>query len=145
MTDTSSVLQPVINFLHQYRPFSQMSLAHQEYLAMHLEQVFFAESDIILASENGIADCFYILKSGLISAENELLTNTVKTYEALKPVKILEPGQCFPIAALLKKRAVFFQHRALKSTICYKLKYHHFEYLMQQSTVFNHFISINRS
>lgn len=141
MTDTSTVLKPAISFLHHYKPFSQMSSAHQEYLAMHLEQVFFAESDTILSSQDGVVDYFYIIKSGLVSAENEMNTETAGTQEVLEPVTILKPGECFPITALLNKRAVFFQHRAIKSTICYKLKYSHFEYLMQQSAVFHDFIS----
>lgn len=141
MIETSTVLKPAINFLHHYEPYKQMSLAHQEYLAMHLEQVFFAESDTILSSQTGVADCLYIIKSGLVSAENEMDAGAANSQEALNPVKILNPGECFPIAALLSKRAVFFQHRAIKSTICYKLKYSHFEYLMQQSTTFHDFIS----
>ena len=141
MTDTSAVLKPAINFLHHYEPFSRMLSAHQEYLAMHLEQVFFAESDTILSSQQGVADCFYIIKSGLVSAENEMDTESVTSREALKPMVVLKPGECFPIMALINKRAVFFQHRAIKSTICYKLKHSHFEYLMQQSNIFHDFIS----
>ncbi len=141
MTETSTVLKPAINFLHHYEPFSQMSAAHQEYLAMHLEQLFFAQGDVILSSQQGIVNYFYIIKSGLISVENEMNTESVNARQAFKPVISLAPGECFPIMALIDKRAVFFQHRAIKSTICYKLKYSHFEYLMQQSSIFHDFVS----
>ncbi len=140
MTDTSQVLRPVLSFLHHHKPFSQMSLTHQEYLAMHLEQVFFAEGDSILSSREGRVETFYIIKSGLVCAENNMDKLSINVQEALQPVIILEPGDCFPLTALINKRAVNFQHRALKSTICYKLKHYHFEYLMQQSTTFHHFI-----
>jgi CBS domain-containing protein len=140
MIDTSRVLKPVLSFLYHYKPFSQMSLTHQEYLAMHLEQVFFAEGDSILSSREGRVETFYIIKSGLVCAENKMAINAQET---LQPVIILEPGDCFPLTALINKRAVNFQHRALKSTICYKLKHYHFEYLMQQSTTFHNFIFAN--
>ncbi|MCU7801270.1 MAG: hypothetical protein KZQ70_14340 [gamma proteobacterium symbiont of Lucinoma myriamae] len=77
MIETSTVLKPAINFLHHYKPYKQMSLAHQEYLAMHLEQVFFAESDTILSSQYGVADYLYIIKSGVVSAENEMDTESM--------------------------------------------------------------------
>lgn len=141
MIETSAALKPAISFLQHYEPYSQMSSAHQEYLAMHLEQVFFAESDIILSSQQGVVDYLYIIKSGLVSAENNKGTESMNAGETFNPVKILKPGESFPIMALENKRAVFFQHRAIKSTICYKLKLSHFEYLMQQSNIFHEFIT----
>jgi len=125
MSDTSRVLKPAVNFLQRYQPFAQMSAAHLEYLAMHLEQVFFSEGDNILSTKQGSNDYFYIIKSGLVQNQN---TNTTLT-----------PGTCFPIEALINHiDAVYY--KAKKSTICYQLKYSHFEYLMQQSHSFNHFI-----
>jgi len=135
MTSTSNTLEPVLSFLHQYAPFNQMLPVHQEYLAMYLEQEFYAESDPILSSENGIVDSFYIIKQGSVSGEANLEKATLKS----SPVRILKSGDSFPIAALLSNRAVNFQHHAIKSTICYKLKQSHFEYLMQQSTVFHNY------
>ena len=130
MTDTFNALEPILSFLHRYVPYTQMRPVHQEYLAMYLEQVFYAENDIILKSEDGLVDRFYIIKQGSVSVEKEPL-RIAET--------ILGPGDCFPITGLLQNSAVNFQHRAIKSTICYKLKQSHFEYLMQQSDVFRHF------
>ncbi|MCK5649519.1 MAG: cyclic nucleotide-binding domain-containing protein [Gammaproteobacteria bacterium] len=127
MTDTSRALKPVLTFLQQYEPFSQMLAAHQEYLAMYLEQVFYAENNDIVLPQDGVADCLYIIKNGCVSGEEDLREK-------------LQPGHCFPISALLNKRAVNFQHRAIKSTICYRLTRSHFEYLMQQSIIFHDFI-----
>lgn len=129
MTDKSSALEPILSFLHQYIPFSQMLPVHQEYLAMCLEQVFYAENDIILNSQDGAFNSFYIIKQGCVSGR----------MNAGEPVKLSGPGYCFPVSSLLQKHRFFFQYRAVKSTICYKLKQSHFEYLMQQSDVFHDF------
>jgi len=125
MSDASSVLKPAVDFLQHYQPFTQMSSIHLEYLAMHLEQLFFSEGDNILSATRGSNDYFYIIKSGLVSNQN---TN-----------KTLTPGSCFPINALINQ-ADTTCYKAQKSTICYQLKYRNFEYLMQQSRSFNHFI-----
>ena len=128
MTDTSAALKPVLTFLQQYLPFSQMLPAHQEYLAMHLEQVFYSGHDDIVLPQDGMVDSLYIIKNGTVSTK---VDNSINTLTA---------GNCFPISALLNKRAVNFQYQAIKSTICYRLTQSHFEYLMQQSIIFHDFI-----
>lgn len=138
MTDTSNALEalePVLKFLRQYAPFKQMLPVHQEYLAMYLEQVFYAEAEIILAPEDGVVDCFYIIKRGSVSGE--IIPG--QSGASKSPETLLGAGDCFPITALLNNRAVYFQHQAKKSSICYKLKQTHFGYLMQQSTIFHDF------
>lgn len=141
MTDTSRALKPVLTFLRQYEPLSQMLVVHQEYLAMYLEQVFYAENNDILLPQDGVTDCLYIIKNGCVSGETE---QRMRSDEMTSPVKNLKekmaPGHCFPISALVNKRAVNFQHRAIKSTICYRLRKSHFEYLMRQSIIFHDFI-----
>lgn len=127
MTDTSNALEPVLNFLRQYVPFSQMLPVHQEYLAMHLEQVFYAESDTILKPQDGVINSFYIIKHGCVNSDID------------RSVKLSGPGDCFPVSDLLLHQAVNFQYQAIKSTICYKLKHSHFKYLMQQSHIFHDF------
>jgi len=128
MSDTSNVLKPAVNFLQHYQPFAQMSAAHLEYIAMHLDQVFFSEGDNILSAKQESNNYFYIIKSGLVSSRD---TN-----------KTLNPGACFPINALIHQINTAY-YKAEKSTICYQLKYSHFEYLMQQSRSFNYFIVQN--
>ncbi|MCW8929326.1 MAG: hypothetical protein OQL19_03690 [Gammaproteobacteria bacterium] len=128
MTDTSKALKPTLTFLQQYVPFKQMLPAHQEYLAMHLEQVFYSEHDEIVLPQDGVAESLYIVKNGRVSANID------------NKIKIVEVGQCFPIKAITNNRAVNYLHRADKSTICYRLTHSHFEYLMQQSVIFHDFV-----
>ncbi len=99
---------------------------------MHLEQVFFAEKDIILSAQSGRIEYLYIIKSGQVK---------LNSLAQQKPLQLFNPGECFPIDSLLNKQTVDTSYSAVKSTICYKLKYQHFEYLMQQSNTFRLFIA----
>jgi CBS domain-containing protein len=75
-----------------------------------------------------MVESLYIIKNGTVGTK---VGNSVRNFSA---------GNCFPISALLNKRAVNFQYQAMKSTICYRLTQSHFEYLMQQSIIFHDFI-----
>ncbi len=132
MTDNTRALKPALTFLQQHVPFCQMLPAHQEYLAMHLEQLFYAENNNIILPEDGVVGALYIVKSGSVSGEMD---------DASRERKLLKPGHCFPIDALVNKRAVNIHYQAIKTTICYRLTQLNFEYLMQQSHIFHDYIS----
>ena len=127
MMDMPNELEPVLKFLGQYEPYRSMLPTHQEYLAMHLEQLFFAESEIITGPEDDELNGLYIIKSGRVS-DNSGPGRTP-----------LAAGDCFPVNALVEHRAVAIQLKAINSTICYQLKQPHFDYLMQQSSVFREY------
>jgi CBS domain-containing protein len=130
MTDSTQLLQPIMSFLHKYTPFQSMSFRHQEYLAMHLDTVFYAEKEIILLPDEGDVDCLYLVKNGLVQAISV-------TDQRRHHFQYFQIGDSFPVPALLEKRAVNSHYQAVQSTLCYRLNYSHFEYLMQQSVVFN--------
>ena len=128
MTDTPNALEPVLKFLLQYEPYRSMLPTHQEYLALYLEQVFFAENDVILAPEDDDEpNSLYIIKSGHVCGAN------------CKPEISLGPGDCFPVIALVENHVVSAKLIAQKSTICYRLKQPHFDYLVKQSHVFHNY------
>lgn len=138
MSETSQALASVLAFLQQHVPFSQMLSTHQEYLAMHLHQVFYVENEVIVGPEDGPAQKFYIIKQGCVRGETTSASSRQPDDDGIWE---LVQGECFPIGALLSKRAVYLQQRATESTICYELKHMHFEYLIQQSAVFHDFCS----
>lgn len=136
MNENKQALAPVLVFLQQHSPFNQMSSHHLEYLALHLHQVFYAENEVIINHDDGPAANFYIIKQGRVRGEIVVGSGSHRQNDNLWE---LVQGECFPIGALLSRRAVSLQQRASESTICYELKRFHFEYLIQQSTVFNDF------
>lgn len=138
MTEARQTLAPTLVFLQQHSPFNQMLSNHLEYLALHLRQVFYAENEVIIGPDDGPANHFYIIKQGRVRGESVVGTNSEQQNDNIWE---LAPGECFPIGALLSNRAVSLQQRASESTICYELKRSHFEYLFQQSPVFQDFCS----
>ncbi len=112
-------------FLNRYKPYKSMLPAHQEYLAMHLEQVFYARGETILQASDGTVDCLYIIKYGLVQIERTDICYTT--------------GDSFPLHWLIKGLKIPTSVTARKTTICFCLQRQDFEYLMQQSPVFYSF------
>ncbi len=133
MTETSTPLKPVLNFLYQHEPFMRMLPAHQEYLAMHLEQVFYARGEAVMVPEEGVVNSLYIVKHGCII---EQVADQASSQSYMK-------GDCFPVCCLMQKQAVPFTLSAQKTTICFRLREADFEYLMQQSSAFHVFYANN--
>ncbi len=123
MAETLSTLAPVMQFLNRHEPYKSMLPVHQEYLAMHLEQVFYAKGEIILQPSDGPVDCLYIIKYGLVHLERTDIS--------------FSAGDSFPLYWLLEGVKVPAPLTAQKTTICFCLHRQDFEYLMQQSPVFH--------
>lgn len=128
--ETNSILL----FLKKHAPFNQMLPAHLEFLSLHLKTVFYSCDDRIIQPEDGTVETFFLIRQGRVNGE---------IIEGVHREKLLElcAGECFPIGALLSKRPVSLTQVAAEDTICYELKRHEFEYLLQQSKVFQDFCS----
>lgn len=125
MTARLSTLEPILKFLSRYEPYKSMLPAHQEYLAMHVEQVFYAKGETILKPQDGVVDCLYIIKHGQVVLERTDISFT--------------NGDSFPLYWLLEGLKVPAPLKAQKTTICFCLHRQDFEYMMQQSPVFHLF------
>lgn len=77
---------------------------------------------------------FHIIRQGRIRgetpSEDEQLSG--KAWELI-------PGECFPIGALLGRRAVHTVHRAAEDTVCLELDLEDFDRLRTRSRIFNDF------
>ena len=134
MSKTTTPLKPVLNFLSQHEPFMGMLPAHQEYLAMHLEQVFYARGEDVIVPEDGVVNSLYIVKHGCIIEQAADRTGSCR----------YSKGDCFPVYWLMHKQAIPFALSAQKTTICFRLREADFEYLMQQSPIFHVFYANNK-
>jgi len=121
-------------FLSRHAPFDQMDPDHVAFLASHARTESHTRDSIITQPDHGPAPCLFIIMSGLIYRELPGQTDsaTVDTQD-------LGPGESFPIAALLSRRAVRTVHRAAEDTVCLELPWADFNHLLEMSTVFNDF------
>jgi CBS domain-containing protein len=123
-------IAPIVEFLVRHAPFDQMERAHLEFLAAHLQLGFYAKDEFIGESGGAIADTFYIIKQGRVRGESP--HRGAEAWE-------LVAGECFPIGALMSRRATTTLHRAVADCFCYELAIVDFEILLDRSAVFRDF------
>ncbi|WP_018994792.1 DUF294 nucleotidyltransferase-like domain-containing protein [Thioalkalivibrio sp. ALJ2] len=131
MTDA---LDSTREFLSAHAPFDQLEPDALEFLVPRLESRFYARGARITDPDAGPARRFHIIRQGRIRgetpSEDEQLSG--KAWELI-------PGECFPIGALLGRRAVHTVHRAAEDTVCLELDLEDFDRLRTRSRIFNDF------
>lgn len=135
---TAAVLLPVIEFLREHAPFDRMAAAHVEFLARRLRLGFCANGEVITEPASGPARHFYIIKQGRVRGETQ---PEIERGLAEEGAWELTRGECFPIGALMARRAVHTRQRAVEDTFCYELERDDFERLLVESPVFHDFCS----
>lgn len=131
-----SVLAPTIEFLRRHAPFDRMTGPHLEFLAKHLRLGFYPKGEIIVEPARGTARTLYIIKQGRVRGEITQGRSPTKG-----EVWELEAGECFPIGAMLARRPVIINQRAIEDTFCFELDREHFEKLLALSPAFYDFCS----
>ncbi|WP_038051341.1 DUF294 nucleotidyltransferase-like domain-containing protein [Thioalkalivibrio sp. ALJ1] len=130
----ADALDSTREFLGAHAPFDQLEADALEFLLPRLESRFYARGARITDPEGGPAQRFHIIRQGRIRgespSEDEQLSG--KAWELI-------PGECFPIGALLGRRAVHTVHRAAEDTVCLELSLEDFDRLRGRSRVFNDF------
>ncbi|WP_019627074.1 DUF294 nucleotidyltransferase-like domain-containing protein [Thioalkalivibrio sp. ALJT] len=130
----SDALDSTREFLATHAPFDQIEADALDFLIPRLESRFYPRGARITDPEAGPAQRFHIIRQGRIRgetpSEDEQLSG--KAWELI-------PGECFPIGALLGRRAVHTVHRAAEDTVCLELSLEDFDRLRGRSRVFNDF------
>ncbi|WP_018872656.1 DUF294 nucleotidyltransferase-like domain-containing protein [Thioalkalivibrio sp. ALJ16] len=130
----SDALDSTREFLGTHAPFDQLEADALDFLIPRLESRFYPRGARITDPEAGPAQRFHIIRQGRIRgetpSEDEQLSG--KAWELI-------PGECFPIGALLGRRAVHTVHRAAEDTVCLELGLEDFDRLRARSRVFNDF------
>ena len=131
-----NILAPTIESLRRHAPFDRMAPPHLEFLAKHLRLAFYPKGEVLIEPARGPARTLYIIKQGRVRGEfgDGRRPSGDEVWE-------LDPGECFPIGAMLARRAVVMTHRAVEDTFCYELDRDDFERLLALSPVFQEFCS----
>lgn len=124
-----AMLTATVEDLRRHAPFSEMDAEDVAWMAARLELAYYKSGDVILEPSNGVPDNFYVVRQGTVEAGDADQDSVIR----------LLAGECFPLGALLAKRTVVNQFRAVEDAFCYVLSASDFSTLIERSTVFRDF------
>lgn len=119
----------VLPFLQRHAPFDRLQGAAQDFLAQHLEHVFFPRHSEILTPDAGAVAYFYLIEQGQVRCRPR----------AEVPESLLQSGECFPIGALVAGQASDATYSAIEDCFCYRLSAENFQHLLVLSPEFSQY------
>jgi CBS domain-containing protein len=129
MTAPNSLIQATVDHLRRFVPFDAMAGEHLIWLAERLRLGYYAKGEVMLAPEQGLVRRLFIIKQGVVQGDQS---------EAAAWLELGE-GECFPLGALLSKRAAISRFRAHTDVFTYELDADHFHELRSMSAPFQDF------
>ncbi|MGZ8211303.1 MAG: DUF294 nucleotidyltransferase-like domain-containing protein [Burkholderiales bacterium] len=117
-------------FLRRHPPFDEMGGQLLQFMAARLVLGYYPKGSTILEPTHGEPRFLYIVYRGAVAETPE---------ERLAATTVLEPGECFPIYALLEKRATTSTYVARADTFCYQLPAEAFSVVLDGSARFREF------
>lgn len=102
-----------------------MDAAHIDFLASHLGEERFKAGDVLLSPQQGSAKFLYIVRDGAVRVEEA------------GDAADLQPGEIFPLGALMAQQAVASEYCAVSDTLCFTLPGKSFSVLLKLSAVFS--------
>ena len=111
---TGAIAGAVVEFLRGHPPFDHVEEATLAALAAACRVAYFARGEIIVAPASGIPTAFYIVHKGRVVVEQSDANKAAGT-----PDLAMGPGECFPLSALIGKRATTSTYRAAGDVFCY--------------------------
>src|SRR5262245_42727473 len=113
--------------LRGYPPFDEMEPAALEFLARHLQVAYYPRGQVLIGPESGVAERLFIVKQGEVRGSGAAAD------------AVLGPGECFPLGALIGRRATVYTYRAAVDTFCWELEAARFHELLERSARFRTF------
>lgn len=130
----SAIHPSELTFITRHAPFDQMELNHVLWMMERMRLTYFADGEVIVSPEHGPVEYFWVIKQGLVHGEQSV----AKASDADTWLELGE-GECFPLGALLARRAVASTYRAEGDTFCYELSATDFSELIARSAAFRDF------
>ncbi|MBZ0093969.1 MAG: DUF294 nucleotidyltransferase-like domain-containing protein [Sulfuricella sp.] len=130
----NSLIHATMDHLRRFAPFDRMERDHLVWLAQRLSLGYYAKGEVITSPEQGVASRFLVIKQGVVQGEQDV----VRAQEDAAWLELHE-GECFPLGALLSKRAVTGTYRAKQDVFCYELAAADFHELIRLSPPFQDF------
>ena len=132
MPAPTPLIAATVDHLARFAPFDRMDRDDLAWMAERLKLGYYAKGEAVLAPEKGIVQTFYVIKQGVIQGEREGEGAWLELHE----------GECFPIGALLSRRAAISTFRAAGDVFCYELSDADFHALLRRSQPFHDFCTL---
>ncbi|MBV9190140.1 MAG: CBS domain-containing protein, partial [Betaproteobacteria bacterium] len=113
--------------LRRYPPFDEMEPEAMGFLAARLRIAYYARGASIVRPESGQVDRLYLIRQGAVRRSRG------------GPELTLSPGECFPIGALIGRRATTYSYQSEEDTFCWELVAEDFHRLLATSPRFHAF------
>lgn len=128
-----SLIASTIEELRHHVPFDEMDATTLQYVAAHLSLAYFAKGEVLLTPGHGNARILFIVQKGLVQGRDPSSADSTDAFLTLTA------GECFPIGALISRRASVLNFVAADDTFCYQLPLEDFEHVMDVSRPFRDF------
>lgn len=115
-------MEVVLPALRPFPPFDEMEAEALEFMGERLALAYYARGTRIVGPQDGAVDRLYLVKQGRVQADT--------TYG---------PGECFPVGALIGRRASVNTYTAEADTFCWELPAADFHALLEKSPRFRAF------
>ncbi|HYL90645.1 MAG TPA: DUF294 nucleotidyltransferase-like domain-containing protein [Burkholderiales bacterium] len=125
--DAGTLATSTITELRRYAPFDEMEPAALAFLAARLRIAYYARGEPIVGPDGGEVDRLYLIRSGAVRRS------------LAGPELVLSPGECFPIGALIGRRATSYSYQSEEDSFCWELPAPDFHRLLSESPRFHAF------
>jgi CBS domain-containing protein len=119
--------------LMRYVPFARMEPAQVDALVAAAEQLYFAPGEAVLAPEDGVVQHLHCIRSGAVVGQGGAAPQVAGVE--------YDPGDLFPVGALLAERAVTARYHAVGDTFCLRVPAATVKQIAEASGVFADFLN----
>jgi CBS domain-containing protein len=128
-----TLMASTIDDLRHHAPFDAMDAGSLQYLAARLSLKYYAKGETLSTPQDGIAKTLFIVQKGSVTG----VDGKPGSQDAW--ALTLTDGECFPVGALIARRASVLTFTAMRDTFCYQLPLADFEHVMDISRPFRDF------
>lgn len=129
MSSANALITATAEHLARFEPFDALSREDMTWLAQQLRIDYFAKDQVVLAPTDGEVQRLLIIKQGVVVGEQDGNEAWIELHE----------GECFPLGALLSRRAAISLFKARSDVFVYVLQANDFHELLRRSTPFHDF------
>jgi CBS domain-containing protein len=112
--------------LREHAPFDEMEAESLRFIADHAALAYYSRSTVIVGPTSGEVDRLYIVKQGQVRGSGTLSEGPSADVH-------FGAGECFPVGALIGRRATVYEYRAESDVFCWELRAEHFHSLLERS------------